>query len=92
MANKRTASKKRSVDALKTIATAPACRAIRAGAQTWPLPNGGYFSGGRTYTHGLKTKRGTTYMVSREVMREIECTKFDMLVESSAKTAQGVEA
>src|SRR5690554_5898418 len=38
----------------KSIAAAPACRAIRAGAETWALPNGGFFSGGRVYTHGLQ--------------------------------------
>lgn len=63
----------------KTIATAPACRAVRAGAEVWPLPNGGFFSGGRTYTHGLKTKRGTCYVVCREVMREVEAAKFEAL-------------
>lgn len=68
----------------KTIASDPACRAIRAGGETWPLPNGGFFSGGRTYTHGLQTKRGTCYVVCREVMREVEATKIAMLAEQAS--------
>lgn len=72
----------------KTIAAAPACRAVRSGAQVEPLPNGGYFSGGRYYTHRLTTKRGTVYMVSREVMSEITCTRFDMLAEKAAKKSE----
>ncbi len=68
----------------KTIGAAPACRAVRAGAETWPLPSGGFYSGGRTYTHGLQTKRGACYVVCREVMKEVEATKNDMLVEQSS--------
>ena len=71
----------------KSIAAAPACRAIRAGAETWALPNGGFFSGGRVYTHGLQTKRGTCYVVCREVMREVDATKFDMLATRAARQA-----
>lgn len=69
----------------KTIATAPACRAIRAGAETWPLPNGGYYSGNRVYSHGLRTRRGTCYVVSREVMREVDAAKVALLIEQAAQ-------
>ena len=69
----------------KTIAAVPACRAVRAGAVVASLPNGGYLSGGRTYTHSLTTTHGTVYMVSREVMSEIDCARFDMMVEQAAK-------
>ncbi len=73
----------------RTIGTGPACRAVRAGAVVTPLPNGGYVSGGRAYTHTLTTSRGTSYAVSREVMREIDCTRFEMLVERTAKADPG---
>ena len=70
----------------KTIAAAPACRAVRAGAEVWPLPSGGFFSGGRVYTHGLRTKRGTCYAVCREVMREVNATQLEMRAEQSANS------
>lgn len=63
----------------KTIAAEPACRAVRSGAEVWPLPGGGFYSSGHTYTHGLRTKRGTCYVVSNWVMRAVEQTRLDML-------------
>lgn len=67
----------------KTIAAAPATRAVRAGAEVWPFPNGSFFSGGRTYSHGLRTKRGTCYVVCTHVMREVDAVKFEMLSEQA---------
>lgn len=67
--------------AWKTIASAQACRAVRAGAKTWPLPGGGFYSGGYIYTHGLQTKAGTCYVVSSFVMRDVEATQLEMLAE-----------
>lgn len=67
----------------KTIASAPASRVIRAGAEVWPLPHGGFGSGGHVYTHGLKTKRGTCYVVCRLVMKEVDATKLSMLAEQA---------
>ena len=72
----------------KTIGSAPAIRAVRAGAEVWPLPNGSFFSGGRTYSHGLKTKRGTCYVVCTQVMREVDATKFEMLSERASASAE----
>lgn len=72
----------------KKIAAEPACRAVLAGAEVWPLPNGGFFSGGHSYTHGLQTKRGTNYVVSAWVMRAVEATKeAHLLSATSTSTA-----
>jgi hypothetical protein len=61
----------------KTIAAEAACRALRSGAEIWPLPIE-FFSGGRTYTHGLKTRRGTSYVVCREVMQTVDAARLEM--------------
>lgn len=58
----------------KSIASAPACRAVSAGAKVWELPTS-FYSGGYSYTHGLQTKRGTCYVVSRYVMRAVEASQ-----------------
>lgn len=58
--------------AWKTIGADRAIRAVEAGAEVWALPAGGFFSGGHTYTHGLMTKRGKCYVVSKMVMRAVE--------------------
>ncbi len=72
----------------KTIASDPACRAVRNGAEVWPLPNGGFYSGGHVYTHGLRTKRGTCYVVSRWTMKGVAATQMEMLTEQKLGAAQ----
>lgn len=67
----------------RTIASAPACRAVQAGAEIWKLPTA-FYSGGHAYTHALTTKRGTCYVVSRRVMRDVEAVQ-----QQSAGTQDG---
>lgn len=64
----------------KSIASAPACRAVRAGAEVWELPIS-FYSGGYSYTHGLRTSRGTCYVVSSFVMRDVNATRLERLSE-----------
>lgn len=65
----------------KSIASAPACRAIRSGAEIWPLPIA-FSSGAYAYTHGLSTKRGTCYVVCKQVMRDVEHVLAEMRAEA----------
>lgn len=67
----------------KTIPSAPACRAVRAGAEICPLPIT-FSSGGYSYTHSLTTKRGTRYAVSKQVMRDVEYIQAEMRSEAEA--------
>ena len=54
----------------KSIDTGRAQRAVDKGARVFPLPTP-FYQGGASYTHGLETKRGTCYRVSKLVMAGI---------------------
>lgn len=56
---------------LKSIAFAPAARAMKNGATLTPIPSP-FYSGGYTYTHVLTTKRGTSYVVCRQFAERLQ--------------------
>lgn len=55
----------------KSIDAGRAQRAIDNGARVFPLPIA-FYQGGASYTHGLETKRGTCYRISKLVMAGIK--------------------
>lgn len=61
----------------KPIDATRAVRSVKAGATVWKLHNS-FYSGGATYAHGLKTARGTCYVVSNWVMSSVEAAKAEM--------------
>lgn len=61
----------------KPIDATRAVRSVKAGATVWKLFTP-FYSGGATYAHGLKTARGTCYVVSNWVMSSVEAAQAEM--------------
>lgn len=77
----------------KPIDATRAVRSVKAGATVWKLFTP-FYSGGATYAHGLKTARGTCYVVSNWVMSSVVAAQAEMAKQAPvARTteAQGLE-
>lgn len=61
----------------KPIDATRAVRSVKAGATVWKLLTP-FYSGGATYAHGLKTARGTCYVVSNWVMSSVEAAQAEL--------------
>lgn len=67
----------------RPIDAARAVRAVKAGAVVWKLYTP-FYSGGATYGHGLRTSRGTCYVVSNWVMSSVLAAQAEMEAESKS--------
>lgn len=68
-------------------------RSVKAGATVWKLLTP-FYSGGATYAHGLKTVRGTCYVVSNWVMSSVEAAQAEMEKQATVtrtNESQGLE-
>lgn len=61
----------------KPIDATRAVRSVKAGATVWKLHTA-FYSNGATYAHGLKTARGTCYVVSNWVMSSVVAAQAEM--------------